>query len=167
MVWVAPNCWAKASFLSSRSTAMIGLAPTALAATTADKPTPPTPKITTLSPALTPAVFSTAPAPVITAQPMMAVTSRLVSFATLTTYCSSAMVVSAQVKTFCERATLPSGSVRVADSGARSVPLAFRGTQVTITISPAATCSTALPTCNTIPVDSWPRTTGLARGLCI
>ena len=56
---------------------MIGSAPTIFAAVTAESPTPPTPKIATLSPACTPAVLYTAPAPVMTAQPTIAVTSIL------------------------------------------------------------------------------------------
>ena len=44
------------------------------------------------SPRFTAAVFITAPAPVITAQPMIAVTSRGASGRTFTTYCSSASV---------------------------------------------------------------------------
>ena len=56
---------------------MMGSAPRILAPTTADRPTPPTPKMATESPFCTLAVLSTAPAPVITAQPMIAVTSRL------------------------------------------------------------------------------------------
>ena len=63
-----------------------GLAPAIRAPTTADRPTPPTPKMATLSFAWTLAVLMTAPAPVITAQPMMAVTSVLIFGSTLTTY---------------------------------------------------------------------------------
>ena len=50
---------------------MIGFAPRADAATMAEIPTPPTPKTATLCPRCTSAVLSTAPAPVITAQPMI------------------------------------------------------------------------------------------------
>ena len=75
MRWVAPKARANSSLEPSRSTAMMGSALTAAAAATAERPTPPTPKIATLLPGRTPAVLTTAPAPVITAQPMMAVTS--------------------------------------------------------------------------------------------
>ena len=54
---VAPNLLANSSFSSSRSTAMIGSALTTLAATTAERPTPPTPKTATLSPSRTAAVL--------------------------------------------------------------------------------------------------------------
>ena len=64
---------------------MMGSAPTAAAPATADSPTPPTPKIATLWPACTSAEVTTAPVPVITAQPMIAVTSRGVSASTFTT----------------------------------------------------------------------------------
>ena len=67
----APKRPAKSSFSSSRSTAMIGSAPRTAAAATAQSPTPPAPTTATELPAGTSAVLITAPAPVMTAQPMM------------------------------------------------------------------------------------------------
>ena len=113
-VSVAPNRRATSSLSSSRSTAMIGSAPTTFAATIADRPTPPTPITATLWPRCTPAVCTTAPAPVITAHPMIDVTSVGTSSGSVTTNSSSAIVRSAQVNTFCETAVVPSGSASVA-----------------------------------------------------
>ena len=72
---VAPCSAARSAFASVTSTPMIGPAPTARAACSADSPTPPSPMTTTDSPARTRAVFSTAPAPVCTAQPSTAACS--------------------------------------------------------------------------------------------
>jgi hypothetical protein len=95
---VAPNFLAKANFSSLRSTAMIGSAPTLAQACTMQSPTPPTPKTATESPFCTFAVLIAAPHPVITAQPMIAVTSVATLSAIFTTSCWSAIVASAQVK---------------------------------------------------------------------
>ena len=57
------------------STAITGSAPTATAAISAERPTPPQPITATRSPGRTPAVFQTAPTPVVTAQPTSAATS--------------------------------------------------------------------------------------------
>ena len=118
--------------------AMIGLAPTFLAATTADRPTPPTPNMETLWPALTLAVLITAPAPVITAQPMIDVTSFLIAGSTFTTNCWSAIVWSAHVKTFCATA-VPSDTESEIGSGGMDDSSTFLGTQVTMTVSPSHT----------------------------
>ena len=107
---VAPNCLANSSLVSSKSTAMTGLAPRCAAAATAERPTPPTPIMATLSPCFTPAVWSTAPAPVMTAHPMMLSVSRSMSSGTFTTYISSAIVCVAHVKTLILVAVLPSGN---------------------------------------------------------
>ncbi len=64
---------------------MIGLAPALRAAAMADRPTPPTPQTATLCPSFTSAECSTAPAPVITAQPMMAPENFGVASGALTT----------------------------------------------------------------------------------
>ena len=53
----------------------IGPASAKRAPMTADSPTPPAPMTTTLSPARTPAVLTTAPKPVVTAQPISAASS--------------------------------------------------------------------------------------------
>ena len=57
------------------STAITGSAPTATAAISAERPTPPHPITATRSPGRTPAVRQTAPTPVVTAQPTSAATS--------------------------------------------------------------------------------------------
>src|SRR5689334_20758450 len=132
---------------------MIGLAPQFLAAAIADRPTPPTPQTATLCPGRTPAECSTAPAPVITAQPMMAPVSSGVPSGAFTTYCSSAIVCEAQVNTLLV-AVVPSSNVREAPPGARNGSRGERGTHVTRTVSPTATWLTAEPTASTTPVDS-------------
>src|SRR5215469_15685057 len=73
--WVAPNSLANSSLRSTRSTAIIGLAPAIAAAEIADNPTPPAPNTATDWPSPTFAVCSTAPAPVSTAQPTRQVIS--------------------------------------------------------------------------------------------
>ncbi len=60
---------------ATTSTTMIGFAPASTAPWTADRPTPPAPKMTTASPAHSPMALSTAPTPVMTAQPAMAAIS--------------------------------------------------------------------------------------------
>ncbi len=62
------------------STAITGSAPTATAAISAERPTPPQPITATRSPGRTPAVFQTAPTPVVTAQPTRLATSNGTSF---------------------------------------------------------------------------------------
>ena len=75
MPCVAPNFLANSSLSSNRSTTMIGYADRLAHACTTDSPTPPTPMMTHESPGRTFAALSAAPAPVITAQPMIEVTS--------------------------------------------------------------------------------------------
>ena len=70
IVSVAPNSRAAASLPGSMSTAMIGEAPASRAPWMELRPTPPQPMTTTLEPALTPAVLTTAPIPVSTPQAM-------------------------------------------------------------------------------------------------
>ena len=96
-VWVAPNRRAKSSFASSTSTAMTTVAPTLAAACTALRPTPPAPNTATDCPSRTPAVLVTAPAPVITAQPIMLVLTTSAGRGTGTTKCSLTRQWSAQV----------------------------------------------------------------------
>src|SRR5690606_341238 len=69
MQWLAPSSRARASFSGTTSTATSGQAEQAAAPSTAERPTPPSPNTATDSPGRTPAVFTTAPTPVITAQP--------------------------------------------------------------------------------------------------
>src|ERR1700748_2287155 len=69
---VAPNRRAASSRFSWISMTTILDAPAMRAPVTALSPTPPAPKITTESPALTFAVFKTAPAPVTTPHPSSA-----------------------------------------------------------------------------------------------
>src|SRR5690606_5511699 len=73
---VAPSSRALSSLASSMSTAITSTAPTALAASSDEKPTPPSPTTATLVPASTFAVLITAPAPVMTAQPNSAASSQ-------------------------------------------------------------------------------------------
>ena len=97
---------------------------------------------------------------------MMEVTSRAISGDAFTTNCSSAMVWSAQVKTFCETASLPP-TASVAAEGGASALAASRGTQVTSTVSPSSTWETALPFFSTTPVASCPSNVGRRLGRCI
>src|SRR4029077_14715511 len=76
---------AKANLSSDRSTATSSRAPAATAPSSAARPTPPSPTTATADPALTPAVFTTAPTPVNTAQPNRAASSNGRSESTLTT----------------------------------------------------------------------------------
>src|ERR1019366_5642818 len=69
MTAVAPSFCAASSLMATGSTATIGYAPAILAAITELRPTPPQPITATLWPHSTRAVRSTAPAPVVTAQP--------------------------------------------------------------------------------------------------
>src|SRR6185312_6514025 len=135
-------------------TAMTGLAPTFRAAAIADRPTPPAPQTATLCPGPTSAEWSTAPAPVITAQPITAPVSRGVPAGARTTYRSSATVCVAQVNTLPLAALVPSAKARRGPSGLRNTACGERGTHVTKTVSPGATCSTAEPAASTTPVDS-------------
>src|SRR3954467_9753679 len=73
---VAPNVMANSRLIATGSTATTDAAPAARAACTTDRPTPPQPITTTLSPARTPAVFRTAPTPVLTPQLISAPTSK-------------------------------------------------------------------------------------------
>ncbi len=73
--WVAPSSLAVASLDSTVSTAMIIRAPAMRAPCTAARPTPPAPKTATVEPASMRAVFSTAPTPVVTPQPIRAARS--------------------------------------------------------------------------------------------
>ncbi len=75
IVSVAPNSRAAASLAGSMSTAMIGEQPASRAPWMEFKPTPPQPMTTTLEPALTFAVLTTAPIPVSTPQAMRAALS--------------------------------------------------------------------------------------------
>src|SRR4051794_8721321 len=72
---VAPNVMASSHLTATGSTATTDAAPAARAACTTDRPTPPHPITTTVSPARTPAVLRTAPTPVLTPQLMSAPTS--------------------------------------------------------------------------------------------
>src|SRR3954466_10773877 len=66
---VAPIRVAASSFLTSMSTAMIGLAPASAEPATAATPTPPQPITATDLPRVTPPVLIAAPRPAITPQP--------------------------------------------------------------------------------------------------
>ena len=70
MKCVMPNLRAIASRAGLRSTPMILSAPTIFAPWITFRPMPPRPNTTTLAPASTFAVKSTAPTPVVTPQPM-------------------------------------------------------------------------------------------------
>ncbi|CFW39934.1 Uncharacterised protein [Bordetella pertussis] len=68
--WVMPNLRAMASRAGLRSTPMILSAPTIFAPWMTFRPMPPSPNTTTLAPASTFAVNTTAPIPVVTPQPI-------------------------------------------------------------------------------------------------
>ncbi len=71
-VWVAPKRRATARRSGERSTATTGSAPTRRRPMTTLRPTPPVPTTTADSPGRTPAVFMTAPTPVVIEQPSSA-----------------------------------------------------------------------------------------------
>ena len=81
---VAPRSPASASLSALKSTAITRDAPAAIAPSTAASPTPPSPTTATDCPARTPAVFTTAPTPVSTAQPNSAASCNGRSRSTLT-----------------------------------------------------------------------------------
>src|SRR5262245_425386 len=106
-------------------------------------PTPPAPNTATELPARTLAELSTAPQPVITAPPMIEVTSVATPSSSFTTNCWSAIVVSAQVNTpvatGAPKLIASPRNVTGAGCGGASPPAAARVTQVSITVSPSLT----------------------------
>ena len=88
MTSVAPNRLAASSRVCWMSITTIFEAPAIRAPLTALSPTPPAPKITTESPALTLAVFNTEPAPVTTPQPSNAAWAKGISFGTTASWFS-------------------------------------------------------------------------------
>ena len=78
---------------------MIFSAPASLAPSNPFKPTPPNPTHATVSPARMRAVFSTAPTPVITAQPNIAASAKGRSLSTLTAVPRSTTAYSAKQET--------------------------------------------------------------------
>ncbi len=94
----APNDSAVSTLACVASTAITGSAPTATAAISAESPTPPQPMTATRSPGRTPAVFQTAPTPVVTAQPTRLATSKGTSFGIGTQARSGTTVASAKVE---------------------------------------------------------------------
>src|SRR3954451_6504285 len=95
--WVAPKTDVAMSRLNSTgSTTTTFLAPAYRAPWTALLPTPPAPKITTVSPARTPAAFTAEPQPVGTPQPTRQATSKGMSSA-------SGMIAHSETTAYCEK----------------------------------------------------------------
>ena len=93
---VAPKAWARSPLASWVSTAMMRPAPASLAPMMMLSPTPPAPKTATVLPGRTWAVFSAAPTPVVTAQPISAATVRGTSFSRGTQHTAGTTVYSAK-----------------------------------------------------------------------
>ena len=85
MVSVAPKCSAASRRLATGSDTMICEAPASRAPCTTEMPMPPRPATSTVAPGSTCAVFTTAPTPVWTAQPMTQAISSGVSGSSHTT----------------------------------------------------------------------------------
>ena len=95
---VAPSLRASSNLLSLTSIAMIRLALAMVAPMMADSPMPPMPKMATVSPSLTLAVFNTAPMPVVTPQPSRQTSSSGASLLTLASEISGSTVYSEKVE---------------------------------------------------------------------
>ena len=120
---VAPNRRAASSRFGWMSITTIRDAPAMRAPLTALRPTPPAPKITTVSPACTFAVFKTEPAPVTTPQPSSAAWAKGMSFGTTASWFSwmSALFGEAAQPEALEQA----GRRRGSDAGLRPVGAAL------------------------------------------
>jgi hypothetical protein len=164
------------------STATIGSAPASAAPITADSPTPPQPTMQVGAPGGTWAVFTTAPIPVATAQPINAATSggtaaEIGTQAAAGTTAASAMVPIARywytrVPSARRTRVLPSASTcrpALVCSHSQVRPRTHTGhsphgyTQLSTTRSPGRTEVTSPPTDTTTPAPSWPITTGIGR----
>ena len=170
IVSVAPNSRAAASLPGSMSTAMIGEAPASRAPWMELRPTPPQPMTTTLEPALTPAVLTTAPIPVSTPQAMSDALSSGTSFGIATAWDWSTTMCSAKAPVrspwtsglpapSCSGVKRSSGNTSSQNTGA---PSAQAGQKPQLRISVATTWSptfsrvTPAPTASTTPAASWP-----------
>ena len=95
IVSVAPSSRASSSFTGSMSIATMRLAAAIAAPCTMFRPTPPQPTTATVSPGRTFAVLSTAPTPVMTAQPISASSISGRSSSTLIAVCAGTTAISA------------------------------------------------------------------------
>ena len=95
---VAPSCLANSNLDSLISMAIMRLAFAIAAPITALKPIPPKPKIATVSPSCTLAVFITAPMPVVTPQPNKQTSSNGASLFTFASEISGSTVYSEKVE---------------------------------------------------------------------
>ena len=182
---VAPHCRARPSFSGLASTATIRSAPPATAAKSAFMPTPPRPTTATASPAWSPAVFSTAPAPVITAQPKIAASSSGMSRSIFTAarrdttaYCAKSdrplpwftrspfrrrMRLAPEARVPAARAAKPLGQMFGRPrTHQRQWPQEV--TNTVTTWSPGARSDTPSPSSRTMPAPSCPITIGSGRG---
>ena len=170
IVSVAPNSRAAASLAGSMSTAMIGEAPASRAPWMELRPTPPQPMTTTLDPALTPAVLTTAPIPVSTPQAISAALSSGTSFGMATAWDWSTTIRSANAPVrrpwtsglpapSCSGVERSSGNTSSQKTGAPSAQAGQKPQlriSVATTWSPAFSHVTPAPTASTIPAASWP-----------
>ncbi len=95
---VAPSLRANSNLLSFTSIAIMRDAEAIAAPITADSPMPPRPKMATVAPASTFAVFITAPIPVVTPQPSRQTSSSGASGLTLASDISGSTVYSEKVE---------------------------------------------------------------------
>ncbi len=187
IVCVAPRCRASSNLAGSTSTTMIGSAPTSRAPMMLESPTPPAPKTSNGLPAASSTTLSTAPRPVMTAQPAIAAISGGTPSGTRTTDFSETTTRSAKQDTprkwcsfsvpSCSR-EVPSGSPPVVawilpSRHITGLPLTQashspqRGRHRSATRSPTATVPPARgPSCSTMPAPSCPSTTGSGQVIC-
>src|SRR3954468_16526241 len=178
-VWVAPKTVAISRLNGTGSTTTTRSAPARAAPWTALLPTPPAPKITTVSPACTPAACTALPQPVGTPQPTRAATSNgrssgiLMTEYSLTTACCEKVPSThrpPKSSPFWWNRNVPSGNSPVeaflpsSQRFCRPVEqyrhLPQAGMKEQTTWSPTCTLVTPGPTASTIPAPSCPPTTG-------
>src|SRR6218665_1920880 len=181
---LAPRLRASASLLSWMSTATTCLQPEATAASSAHRPTPPTPTTAAVAPACAPAVLITAPTPVRTAQPDMAACtgSRSASPFTQDWRETSAWSENAETPVWWytavlrrrrrlsppKRVPLPLASAAGSHNAGRPCMQGMQwpqlGTNISTTRSPARRSVTPAPVLTTLADASWPSASGKGRG---
>src|SRR5947209_9887460 len=174
---VAPNSRATLSLAGSMSMAMTLVDPARTLAWMTLRPMPPMPNTATLSPYETLARLSTAPTPVITAQPTRAADSSGTSSGIFTAWRSSTTVRSTKAETLAKAKAFSPSMV----NGLVSLPMllahivgcpdsqAGQSPQLdsveNTTWSPGWRVVTWSPTSSTTPAASWPSTTGGGKGM--
>ncbi len=146
-------------------------APARAEAAMAASPTPPQPKTATVSPRVTPPVFTAAPKPAMTPQPMRPAAAGPAAGSTFTAWPAATRVSS--VNAPMPRAGLSGVPSRVIFWVALALSKQYHGRprrhdrhvpqgarQAMTTKSPGATLATSSPTASTMPAASWPSRNG-------